>query len=655
MKQFTVYPNFIAATAGNPVPTQSGATTVGTSGTGWTVGKVAAGYGVEMKAGVKRPATDFTTFVNPNYDTSLGTNCTHITVPDVGQGSTLPIISITYGYEAVATSGGVQDGNFTFNIGYDGSGSWQPIASQLIVGPTITNLATTPVNWTTTVAAGAGLWSGRVAPPGSGIRIAHAWNITGAGSSNSHDVMLRNNPTYAKYVVTFADAAIPNWVLDTEHAEWGDVGARKAIIQPNNPLYPPTVYTPIALVGSPVKCIAQLTAGRNPLRGSARATPVVSATLTVVPGTNLVNRLGSLADGNPAPKIWPTKTEYAGVPTWGAAATAFSTSADVWLYAIEAGTDPTAFIPETVTLTFQCYAGIIPAGTSVAVGVYCYSQSPTVGQETAWIASLNDIAITSEVTTLTVPVITSQVIAEDAVFSSFRLSVSGATSPYLPIYTKIQPNLTAVTTQPIAAFAQAEASATGQIRVGNSFGSALAAAEATASGMLTLPTRIQAVAQAVASAPSVLTAYFHIAAAALAESASTGTLTAKIKLLATPQMEPNFPRVVLFAQQQCRALAGSVASMAAALMTKIKLAAAPSVQASVTPALTAKIKLNACPAGVATGHPTLSTHIPLQAFAACTASSPRCLLLARTARATSRMTPTQRAAVTVETPRISAK
>lgn len=165
--------------------------TVGTSGTGWTVGTTALGNYSLMNGGVERAAATFSGTAQPTT-----------AVPNSAAGTAFrtqnPLTGVfaagnwTFFFGVIAvTAGGDQDGRVNFRVfrGSDPTGAGATeITSAARQGALVTNL-------TTGAAQGSNdTWAApEITLVNEYLFVTAAWEITGAGSGSTQDVLLRYN------------------------------------------------------------------------------------------------------------------------------------------------------------------------------------------------------------------------------------------------------------------------------------------------------------------------------------------------------------------------------------------------------------------------------------------------------------------------------
>jgi len=178
-----------------------------TSSSGWTVGTIAADNYSNLNQGVERATGTFSTTVVPNATAPAVDNnypATAIYTPptllnDIESISTLyeyngvfPAGTWTFRFPVIAvTAGNNQDGNIGIRVfrGLRSGTAWASvteITSARLAGTTVTNL-TTAAAQTSTVT-----WSAPAFDLQNEFLIVKVgWQITGAGSTNTRDVLLR--------------------------------------------------------------------------------------------------------------------------------------------------------------------------------------------------------------------------------------------------------------------------------------------------------------------------------------------------------------------------------------------------------------------------------------------------------------------------------
>jgi hypothetical protein len=189
-----------------------GAPATATTGTGWTVGKTAAGNFSRMDSQTERSAATFTTTPQPNGapDNALGDS---FRTPATLTGSfasgnwTIPIPVIA------VTNGGDQDGRIRLRLwrstNQDGSSATE-ITGATQLGTTVTNLTTT-TQQISTVTFNPGAFS----LAGEYLFFQLAWEITGAGGNNGRDVLIRIGAS-AEIVTSDFSSVITGTISETE-------------------------------------------------------------------------------------------------------------------------------------------------------------------------------------------------------------------------------------------------------------------------------------------------------------------------------------------------------------------------------------------------------------------------------------------------------
>jgi len=186
---------------------EAAAAAAATSSSGWTVGQIAAGNYSNLNQGVERATGTFSTTIVPNATAPAVDNsyaATAIYTPptllnDIESISTLyeyngvfPAGTWTFNFPVIAvSSGNNQDGNIGIRVfrGLRSETAWASvteITSARLEGTTVTNL-TTAAAQTSTVT-----WSAPAFRLQNEFLIVKvAWEITGAGTQNTRDVLLR--------------------------------------------------------------------------------------------------------------------------------------------------------------------------------------------------------------------------------------------------------------------------------------------------------------------------------------------------------------------------------------------------------------------------------------------------------------------------------
>lgn len=186
---------------------EAAAATAATSSSGWTVGKTAISNYAILNQGVEAGATRFSTTIVPTATAPTVDNsyaATAIYTPPTLLNST-DSISTLYEYNGVfdagtwtfdfpviaVTAGGVQDGRVGIRVfrGLRSGTAWASvteITAARLVGSTVSNLTTTtPLTSTVTWSAPAFKLQKEF------LIVSVGWEITGAGSANGQDVLLR--------------------------------------------------------------------------------------------------------------------------------------------------------------------------------------------------------------------------------------------------------------------------------------------------------------------------------------------------------------------------------------------------------------------------------------------------------------------------------
>lgn len=196
------------------------ATAEATSGTGWTVGKIAALNYSELSNGTERASGTFSTTIVPNATapTSDETFSPAVLSPPPLIDSTDSIATLypyngyfpagnwTFAFPVIAVSnGGTQDGRIRLRVfkGARAAGgtTWTGVTeltAALQTGTTVTNLATAASQTSTVTWAAPAFYLNN-----EFLIIKMSWEITGAGGANACDVLLRFGVTAAMTSTNF--------------------------------------------------------------------------------------------------------------------------------------------------------------------------------------------------------------------------------------------------------------------------------------------------------------------------------------------------------------------------------------------------------------------------------------------------------------------
>jgi hypothetical protein len=205
---------------GGDAPQAAPAISVTFPGTGWTVGTTAPTKYARMDSRTERAAANFGASAEPSSgpDSSIG-DCHRSILPLAGSfAATAWTISVSVKAD---TSGGTQDGRVRVRVwkstSISGSGATE-ITSGAAVGTTVTNLSTTVAQQSVATFS-----PGVVTLADQYLFIQIAWEITGAGSSATDDVLLQLGANSSVVTPAFTPThplqAIPIFEVD-----WRDTG-----------------------------------------------------------------------------------------------------------------------------------------------------------------------------------------------------------------------------------------------------------------------------------------------------------------------------------------------------------------------------------------------------------------------------------------------
>jgi hypothetical protein len=567
--------NSLAGTS-NHMSSQDGGTApaTATTGTGWTVAKTAASNYARMDSQTKRVATTFAATAQPSGapDNTLGDSIrTPNTLTGVLHSANW---DIQLGVIAVS-AGGSQDGRLRYrvwrSVNQDGSSATE-ITAATQLSATVTNLTTTQVN----LALSATWNPGAVTLSGEYLFFQVAWEITGAASSTSADVVLR---------VDSNSRFITPLLLDTTS---GPTAADHPAMSPHPML---VVRVAPASFLPPSGPVANLTATITPTLTSAAQVGVnATASPTVTP--TLTSSAQVAVNATASPTVSPTLTSSAQVGVSGTLAATVTPTLTSAAQIRVTGTltqtvTPTLTSAAQVAINATASPTVIPTLTSAAAVEVRATATPVAAPT---LTSAATVEVRANLTATATPTLTSSATVG---WAEITATLNQTVTPTLASTTgvAVRADLTATAAPTLASAATVEVHADLTATVAPTLTSATAVAVTATTGVTVTPT---------------LTSTATVQVRATASPTVTPTLTSEAFVGNAPAVaDLNVTVTPTLTVTATAAIAGSVsATVTATLASAAAVTVTATASLTVTPTLTAttgvRVTATATPVAAAT-------------------------------------------------------